>query len=115
MSRKWQVRLGRQAERDFIEILRWTTQTFGESQARTHAETISLAIEALGRGPDVVGAKVRDDIQPGIRSLHVARQGRAGRHLVVFRAARSKIDVLRLLHESMDLPRHLQAANDHPT
>ncbi|NBU77128.1 MAG: type II toxin-antitoxin system RelE/ParE family toxin, partial [Planctomycetes bacterium] len=45
--------------------------------------------------------------------LHVARQGRAGRHFVVFRAAGSDIDVLRLLHESMDLPRHLPAANDH--
>jgi toxin ParE1/3/4 len=107
MSPVWTVRLGRQAEQDYVEILQWTTKTFGEGQASTYAETISLAIEALAEGPDVLGAKARDDIQPGIRTLHIARQGRAGRHFVVFRATGSNIDVLRLLHDSTDLPRHL--------
>lgn len=107
------VRLGRQAEQDYIEILQWTTKTFGKGQASTYAETIALAIEALEGGADILGSKARDDIEPGIRTLHVARQGRAGRHFVVFRAAGSNIDVLRLLHDSMDLPRHLPAANDH--
>jgi len=91
----------------------WTVKTFGEDQINNYAETIALAIESLEGGPDFLGAKVREDIQPGIRTLHVARQGRAGRHFVVFRAAGSDIDVLRLLHDSMDLPRHLPAANDH--
>lgn len=109
----WTVRLGRQAEHDYIEILQWTTKTFGEGQASTYAETIARAIEALEDGPDVLGARARDDIQPGIRTLHVARLGRAGRHFVVFRVAGSNIDVLRMLHDSMDLPRHLPAANDH--
>lgn len=109
----WTVRLGRQAEQDYVEILLWTTKTFGEGQASTYAETMALAIEALEGGPDVLGARARDDIQPGIRTLHVARQGRAGRHFVVFRATGANIDVLRLLHDSMDLPRHLPAANDH--
>jgi toxin ParE1/3/4 len=109
----WTVRLGRQAEQDYIEILKWTTKTFGEGQASTYAETMARAIEALEDGPDVLGARARDDIQPGIRTLHVARLGRAGRHFVVFRVAGSNIDVLRLLDDSMDLPRHLPAANDH--
>ena len=109
----WTVRLGRQAEQDYVEILQWTAKTFGEGQASTYAETMACAIEALEDGPDVLGAKARDDIQPGIRTLHVARQGRAGRHFVVFRVAGSHIDVLRLLHDSMDLPRHLPAADDH--
>lgn len=113
MRQGWTVRLGQQAEQDYVEILQWTTKTFGEGQASTYAETMALAIEALEGGPDVLGTRARDDIQPGIRTLHVARQGRAGRHFVVFRVAGSDIDVLRLLHDSMDLPRHLPAANDH--
>lgn len=113
MRQVWTVRLGRQAEQDYIEILQWTTKSFGEGQASIYAETMALAIEALEDGPEVPGARARDDIQPGIRTLHVARQGRAGRHFVVFRVAGSDIDVLRLLHDSMDLPRHLSAANDH--
>lgn len=111
MSRIWTVRLGQQAEKDYVEILQWTTKTFGETQARTYAETLALAIEGLSCGPDIVGTKARDDIQSGLRSLHVARQGRAGRHFVVFRSVGSNIDVLRLLHESMDLPRHLPSEN----
>ncbi len=113
MRQVWTVRLGRQAEQDYIEILQWTTKSFGEGQASIYAETMALAIEALEDGPEVPGARARDDIQPGIRTLHVARQGRAGRHFVVFRVAGSDIDVLRLLHDSMDLLRHLSAANEH--
>ena len=108
----WVVRLGYQAEQDYVEILQWTTTNFGEGQASTYAETLALAIEALADGPDVLGTRARDDIQPGIRTLHVARQGRAGRHLVVFRVTGTAIDILRLLHDSMDLPRHLSAASD---
>ena len=113
MSGAWTVRLGRQAELDYIEIMRWTKKSFGEVQARTYSESISLAIRALKDGPDVLGSKLRDEIEPGIRTLHVARSGRKGRHLVVFRMGGEQIiDVLRLLHDSMDLPRHLSAAND---
>lgn len=113
MSSEWTVRLGRQAEQDFVEILRWTKSSFGEVQARTYAESISLAIQALKDGPEIVGSRLRDEIEPGIRTLHVARLGRKGRHLVVFRVGGDQtIDVLRLLHDSMDLPRHFSAAND---
>jgi toxin ParE1/3/4 len=113
MSGTWTVRLGRLAEQDYIEIVRWTKKSFGEAQARTYSETVSLAIQALKDGPDILGNKLRDEIEPGIRTLHVARSGRKGRHLVVFRVGGEQIiDVLRLLHDSMDLPRHLSAAND---
>ena len=60
-----------------------------------------------------MAARRREDIGLGIRTLHVARRGRKGPHLVVFRVApppnEQVIDVLRLLHDSMDLPRHLPA------
>jgi toxin ParE1/3/4 len=114
MTQVWRVRLGQQAEQDYVEILQWTAQTFGEGQASTYAVTIALAIAALEGGPEILGATAREDIQPGIRTLHVARQGRAGRHFVVFCATGSDIDILRLLHDSMDLPRHLPAINDYP-
>lgn len=113
MSVVWTVRLSAQAEMDFADILAWTAENFGEFQADTYAETLTLAFEALYDGPDPLGAKARDDINPGLRSLHVARQGRSGRHFVLFRQAHDLcIDVLRLLHDSMDLARHLPPGND---
>jgi toxin ParE1/3/4 len=113
MSVVWTLRLTTQAELDFSEILAWTAENFGEIQTDTYAETLTLAIEALQDGPELLGARARDDIQPGIRTLHVARRGRNGRHFVVFRQTQDQyIDVLRLLHDSMDLARHIPARHD---
>ena len=113
-TRRWTVRLTATAARDFQHIIEWTVEHFGELQALVYAETLSLAIETLMDGPSTPGAKQRDDILKGVYSLHVARQGRKGRHFVMFRAASNSnaIEVLRLLHDSMDLPRHLR---DEPT
>lgn len=113
MSQVWRVRLAELAERDLLGITRWTLENFGAQQAEFYAETLSLAVEALHDGPEILGCAVREDIGPGIRTLHVARQGRKGRHFVVFRIAPEQtLDVLRLLHDSMDLTRHVSAAND---
>ena len=84
MSLALKVRLAAQAESDFSEIMTWALENFGERQAQTYAETLTLAIEALHDGPEPLGVKARDDIGPGISTLHVARQGRSGRHFVVF-------------------------------
>lgn len=112
---RWVVRLARQADQDFFDILRWTAEKFGRRQAQIYSRTLSLAIDALKDGPNVLGAKSRDEIAPGVRILHVALQGRKGRHFIVFRVTGDRvIDVLRLLHDSMDLTRHVPAANDAP-
>ena len=111
MSPVWHVRLAEQAERDLLGITLWTVENFGAQQARAYAETLSLAVEALHNGPDILGVTVREDMGPGIRTLHVARHGRKGSHFVVFRAAPKQIiDVLRLLHDRMDLARHLPSS-----
>ena len=116
MKQVWTIRLAAAAEQDFREILRWTVENFGRGQARAYARTLSSALHDLARGPSIMGARPREDIGPGIRTLHVARKGRKGRHLVVFRVApppsEQVIDVLRLLHDSMDLPRHLPATGE---
>jgi toxin ParE1/3/4 len=105
----WTLRLGRQAEQDFADIVRWTASHFGVKQAKTYAQSLSLAIQALLQGPQILGAQARDEIDIGIRVLHIARQGRKGRHFIVFRVgAQQVIEVLRILHDSMDLQAHLR-------
>ena len=115
--RRWRIRLTMTAETDFQNILRWTSEHFGARQAHIYTDTLTEAIEALTEGPDLAGSRERNDIGEGLRVLHVARGGRKGRHFLLYRvqAKPPAIDVLRLLHDSMDLPRHsvLLEGNDH--
>jgi toxin ParE1/3/4 len=113
MSLKWHIRLADQAEQDLLDIIRWTNENFGKRQAEQYAETIALAIEALHDGPEILGAKQRNDIAEGMHTLHVARQGRKGRHFAAFSVSEGHIiNVVRLLHDSMDLAVHLTEVND---
>lgn len=60
-----------------------------------------------------LGAKTRDDIAAGVCTLHVARRRRRGRHLLVYeQGAAQEIRVLRILHDSMDLTRHLPSSDE---
>ena len=105
-ERRWRVRLGAAAEVDFANILKWTVENFGERQSRVYRETLILAISELADGPDVAGSKARDEIMPGLRTLHVARHGRRGSHFLMYRAAPKRmIEIVRILHDRMDLER----------
>lgn len=108
---RWQPRLGVEAERDVVEIVRWTARHFGSAQARRYRETILDAMRALEGGPEVVGSKARDEIMPGLRTLHVARGNQRGRHFLMYRSRSGRrIDILRVLHDSMELERHIPDA-----
>ncbi len=112
-ARRWRVRLGAVAELNFANVLRWTAENFGLRQARAYQDTLSRAIGELAGGPDVAGSKVRDDIMPGVRTLHVARHGRRGRHLLLYRVVEGHmIEIGRILHDQMDLWRHWPLPTD---
>lgn len=107
----WRVRLGAAAEIDFANILKWTAENFGARQSRVYRDTLLGAIGELADGPDAVGSKARDEIMSGLRTLHVTRQGRRGSHFLMYRAApNSTIEIVRILHDRMDLQRHVPSA-----
>ncbi|MDA8351407.1 MAG: type II toxin-antitoxin system RelE/ParE family toxin [Pseudomonadota bacterium] len=107
----WTVRLAGIAESDFESILLWTLDQFGDVQTEIYSETLAAAVQALSAGPEQPGTKARPEIGRDLFTLHVARNGRRGRHFVLFRVdarpANRQIDVLRILHDSMDLARHV--------
>jgi toxin ParE1/3/4 len=105
--RTWQVRLSDTAEADYDEILRWTSARFGAVQAASYGGLLAAALARLERGPAITAARQREEIGAGLRTLHV---GRRGRHVIMFRIGSGvdrTIDVLRILHDAMDLARHL--------
>lgn len=104
---QWIVRLSHLAEADFQGIMTWTARHLGVAQARIYAETLSQAISSLRGGPEIPAVRLREDIGTNIRVLHVAREGRRGRHFLLFRVSaedENAIDILRILHDAMDLP-----------
>jgi len=103
----WAVRTVAAAEADLEDIGRWTEDQFGAAQADIYAQILADALAALSAGPAAVGVRPRPEIGVRLYSLH------AGRHFVVFRASREKdrsIVVLRVLHDTMDLARHVPEA-----
>jgi len=115
-ERRWRVRLGAAAEVDFANILKWTTENFGARQSRVCRDTLVQAIGELAEGPHVASSKARDEIMAGLRTLHVARRGRRGSHFLMYRAASNgTIEVVRILHDRMDIRRHVPSAPDEST
>ena len=108
IARQWRVRLGAVAEVDFANILKWTAENFGARQAAIYRDTLVQTIGDLANGPNVRGSRARDDIMPGLRTLHVARRGR---HFLLYRAVEGKtIEIGRILHDQMDLQRHFPSS-----
>ena len=107
----WTVRLSEAAQADFEGIIDWTAERFGGRQASVYAGVFVAAIQDLQRtGPGIAGVKSRDEIGKGILTLHVARGGRKGRHFLMLRVGAGQekaIEIVRILHDAMDLPRHL--------
>ena len=113
VERKWRVRLGAAAELDFANIIKWTTENFGERQSRIYRDVLVQAIGELGDGPDVAGSKAQGEIVSGLRTLHIARHGRRGSHFLMYRVTPGMtIEIVRILHDRMDLQRHLPPVPD---
>jgi toxin ParE1/3/4 len=112
-DQRWRVRLGAAAEVDFANILKWTVENFGARQSRAYRDALVEAIGELAGGPDVAGSRGRDEIMAGLRTLHVARRGRHGRHFLMYRAAPNRtIEIVRILHDRMDLQSNVPSALD---
>lgn len=110
---RWKIRLSSAADEDFRAIVLWTAEHFGLEQARRYRAAILAALRELDNGPDTTGTRDRTELGRNLRSLHVARRGRRGRHVILFAASEdNRIDIVRILHESMDFAQHLPSGYD---
>lgn len=105
--RAWAVRLSDAAEADFEGILLWTADRFGEKQARLYEDVLKSALATLREGPSTTGARPRPEIAKGLYSLHAGGGRNRARHIVLFRVdGEARVEIVRILHDAMDLPRH---------
>ena len=93
---------------DIREAVAWSRRRFGTLQAERYRLAIQATTETLRQAPLGAATRARNELAPGLRSLHMRRAGQPGRHLLIYRVAEPDIVVvLRLLHDAMDIARHL--------
>ncbi|HEP8841380.1 TPA: type II toxin-antitoxin system RelE/ParE family toxin [Pseudomonas aeruginosa] len=94
-------RISHDAQADIVDILRFTHNRFGDAARRRYQALISAALEAVATDPQQVGSISREELGAGLRSIHL-------RHFVFYRVATDQVlEVVRVLHDSMDLDQHL--------
>jgi toxin ParE1/3/4 len=102
------LRFSARALEDIEDVLAYTVAHFGEKKCQEYKELIRLALEDIETSPDRQPAKRRPEVHPDARTFHIGRRGRRARHFFLFRVTSDQvIDIGRLLHDSMDLQRHL--------
>ena len=90
------------AKADLRAIAAYTEETWGAKQKRRYLDELQQRFRRLRLRPSL--GRRRNDIGVGYRSL------RCRRHVIFYRETADDIVVLRVLHERMDVRRHLGQA-----
>ena len=91
-------RLSAKAVDDLKSIGRYTQDNWGRTQRNKYLSMLDDCFHTIVRQPEIGIAC--DYIRPGYRKYHV------GRHLIFYRQSTSHIDIIRILHDSMDIKSH---------
>ncbi len=84
---------------DLRDIARYSERTWGIAQARRYLDGIRARFARLRERPQL-GSR-REELGPGLRSVM------SGRHIIFYMDAADRIEIVRVLHASMDVRRHL--------
>ena len=91
------------AEQDLLDIWLYTFRTWGEVQADRYLDELGLGIRLLAENPNLGSdyGHVRD----GYRRLSI------NYHRVFYRCVGDSLEIVRVLHESMDIDTKLEILN----
>lgn len=112
-----QYRFSAAAQSDLVGILGWSQEHFGIPARKRYEALIAHAVRDLAAWPDRPGSVERPELGEGVRSWHLrlsrerARTA-AGivhhpRHFLVYRMQEEHLIIGRMLHEAMELARHI--------
>ena len=87
------------ARKDLIDIGHFTAEKWGKRQRDKYLKQLDDAFKLLARQPEI--GRDSDEIKPGYKKFS------QGSHIIFYRAGtESKIVVIRILHNSMDVDQH---------
>ena len=113
-----EYRLSPLAEQDIETILEWTHEEFGEKARIRYEALLTRAIMDVTEAPERMGSHDRPEIAAAARTYHLRNSrdrvkksiGRVQRprHFLLYRTTDDgKVEIGRVLHDGMDLTRHL--------
>jgi toxin ParE1/3/4 len=88
-----------QARADLDGIWDYTLETWGRDQAKTYLRTLNRAFKTIAKKPAL--GRIYDEVYDGLRVYP------SGKHLIFYFATDKGIEIVRVLHERMDVPSHL--------
>ena len=92
--------LSPRAQADLASVWDYSAERWGEGQAETYVRSIQAAIQTVSADPR--RARPCDEIRAGYRRFVV------GSHILFYRVVDGGVvDVVRILHQRMDVSRHL--------
>jgi toxin ParE1/3/4 len=96
--------LSNRADTDLTEIYLYSFRTFGEAKADTYFLSLRDRLRNLADNPNL--GRPAANIRPGLLWYrHV-------RHMIFYVTEESGIFVVRILHDTMDVPRHIDPADE---
>jgi toxin ParE1/3/4 len=93
------LELSPRARQDFIDILRYTGETWGPKQLLIYRDKLDAALQTISSNPQT--GRSREDLPPTHRASLI------GSHVIVYRIDADSVGVVRILHQRMSLARHL--------
>ena len=88
-----------QAKEDLRNIGLYTQETWGRIQRNKYLAALDKCFHRLAETPAL--GRSCDEVREGYRKLY------EGRHLIFYRPVPGGIEIVRILHGSMDIERHL--------
>ncbi|AZO11945.1 MULTISPECIES: type II toxin-antitoxin system RelE/ParE family toxin [unclassified Mesorhizobium] len=93
------VRISPRAKRDLDGIWDYSLNQWGAERAEAYIRSIHSVVTLMDQFPAI--ARNASDVRPGLLKYAV------GSHVVYLRMNHQSIDIVRILHQQMDYPRHL--------
>ncbi len=99
-SRSRRPTLSPEAQKDFVGILRYTGERWGQEQLLAYRDKINDSLVLLGENPQI--GRQSDEL-PNTHRLYFV-----GSHVIVYRIHEQDApEVMRILHQRMSISRHV--------
>ncbi len=93
------IHIQRRAHQDLKHIWLYSFANWGYRQADIYYDELILGMNVIADNPKIGVA--REDLRQGYRSYHI------NHHVVFYRLTSSKVHIIRVLGEKMDVQRHI--------